>query len=63
MHEVSIEFERHKYPNVVWKAFWNEFPTGRMDKKGFVKYYQEIKDEADTTGILCESVHLFMPSI
>ncbi|CAF0913991.1 unnamed protein product [Adineta ricciae] len=38
------------------EAFWNEFPGGRMDKKGFVKYYQEIKDEADTNGILCDHV-------
>jgi len=25
-----------------------------MDKKGFVKYYEEIKDENDKTGVLCE---------
>jgi hypothetical protein len=36
------------------KAFWNDFPSGRMDKKGFVKYYEEIKDENDKTGVLCE---------
>jgi hypothetical protein len=36
------------------KAFWNDFSTGRMDKKGFVKYYEEIKDENDRTNVLCE---------
>jgi hypothetical protein len=36
------------------KAFWNDFSTGRMDKEGFVKYYEEIKDENDRTNVLCE---------
>jgi hypothetical protein len=34
------------------KAFWNDFPSGRMDKQGFVKYYEEIKDENDKTSVL-----------
>jgi len=25
-----------------------------MDKKGFVKYYEEIKDENDRNNVLCE---------
>jgi hypothetical protein len=25
-----------------------------MDKKGFMKYYEEIKDENDKTSVLCE---------
>jgi hypothetical protein len=25
-----------------------------MDKKGFVKYYEEIKDEKDRNSVLCE---------
>jgi hypothetical protein len=37
-----------------FKAFWNDFPSGRMDKRGFVKYYEEIKDDNDKTSILCE---------
>lgn len=36
------------------KAFWNDFPSGRMDKKGFIKYYEEIKDENDKANVLCE---------
>lgn len=36
------------------QAFWDDFPSGRMDKEGFVRYYEEIKDENDKTGILCE---------
>ncbi len=36
------------------QAFWNDFPSGRMDKPGFVRYYEEIKDENDKTNILCE---------
>ncbi|CAF0855373.1 unnamed protein product [Adineta steineri] len=37
-------------------AFWNDFSTGRMDKQGFVKYYEEIKDENDRTNVLCDHV-------
>jgi hypothetical protein len=29
-----------------------------MDKKGFVKYYEEIKDEKDRTSVLCEYVDI-----
>jgi hypothetical protein len=36
------------------KTFWNDFPSGRMDKKGFLRYYDEIKDENDKTSVLCE---------
>jgi len=37
-----------------FKSFWNDFPSGKMDKKGFIKYYEEIKDEKDKTNVLCE---------
>ncbi|CAF3681608.1 unnamed protein product [Rotaria sp. Silwood1] len=38
------------------EAFWNDFPTGRLDKAGFVKYYEEIKDDKDKTSVLCDHV-------
>ena len=38
------------------KAFWNDFPSGKMDKACFIKYYDEIKDERDQTNVLCEWV-------
>ncbi|CAF1375889.1 unnamed protein product [Rotaria sordida] len=37
-------------------AFWNDFPSGRMNKEGFIKYYEEIKDEKDRANILCDHV-------
>ncbi|CAF1234581.1 unnamed protein product [Adineta steineri] len=40
----------------IYHGFWNEFPRGKMDKKGFSKYYQKIKDESDKNGILCDHV-------
>ncbi|CAM4792363.1 unnamed protein product [Rotaria magnacalcarata] len=38
------------------ETFWNDFPTGRLDKKGFMKYYEDIKDDKDRTSILCDHV-------
>ncbi|CAF2589455.1 unnamed protein product [Rotaria sp. Silwood2] len=38
------------------RAFWNDFPAGRLDKAGFVKYYEEIKDDKDKTSVLCDHV-------
>jgi len=29
-----------------------------MDKNGFIKYYEEIKDENDHASVLCEYVHV-----
>ncbi|CAF3492650.1 unnamed protein product [Rotaria sp. Silwood1] len=45
-----------KYQYQHQKAFWNDFPSGRMNKKGFIKYYEEIKDEKDRANILCDHV-------
>jgi hypothetical protein len=30
-----------------------------MNKKGFVKYYEKIKDEKDQTSVLCKYVNVF----
>ncbi|CAF3172416.1 unnamed protein product [Rotaria socialis] len=38
------------------ETFWNDFPTGRLDKKGFMKYYEDVKDDKDRTSILCDHV-------
>ncbi|CAF1501392.1 unnamed protein product [Rotaria magnacalcarata] len=40
----------------LYVVFWNDFPSGRMNKKGFIKYYEEIKDEKDRANILCDHV-------
>lgn len=31
-----------------------------MDKKGFVKYYEEIKDATDLTNVLCKYVNIII---
>lgn len=57
LHAVSMfVFLMWKYFSNIFKAFWDDFPSGRMDKKGFVRYYEEIKDENDRTSVLCEYV-------
>ncbi|CAF4481383.1 unnamed protein product [Rotaria socialis] len=40
----------------LYVVFWNDFPSGRMNKEGFIKYYEEIKDERDRANVLCDHV-------
>ena len=42
---------------VFFKEFLNEFPLGRMDRKGFLQYYEQVKDPSDKNSILCEYRH------
>ena len=58
LHVVGIILGLHNVVRFSFKAFWNDFPTGRMNKTGFVKYYDEIKDGKDRANILCEYDHL-----
>ena len=51
---VCVSIARIGICECLFQAFWDDFPSGRMDKKGFVRYYEEIKDENDRTSVLCE---------